>query len=82
VLIATELPSDTGEKTMTLAELHTQKGIQKGIQKGDHNARLSIAQNLLRKGLAPALVAETTGIDLQTIKEMAIQQTQHENIDG
>jgi predicted transposase YdaD len=52
---------------MTLAELHTQRG----IQKGDYNGRLSIAQNLLREGLDPALVAKTTGFDFQTVKELA-----------
>jgi predicted transposase YdaD len=66
-LITTELPSDIGKKAMTLAELRTQKG----IKQGEHNARSAIAQNLLLEGLEPTLVAKTTGVALQTIKEMA-----------
>jgi hypothetical protein len=52
-LIAAELPSDIGGKTMTLAQLHWKRGKQQGKQ----NACLEIAQNSLRKGLDPVLVA-------------------------
>ncbi len=66
-LIATELPKDIGEKTMTLAERHTQMGIQQGIQQGSREEKIHIAHNLLREGVEPALVAKTTGLDPYTI---------------
>ncbi len=64
-LIRTELPPNLGEKTMTIAEQLRQEG--------EHNKSLAIAQNLLRKGLNPALVAETTGVNPQTVNEMAAE---------
>ncbi len=70
-LIRTELPTNVGEKTMTLAERQRRKGA--------HNQSLAIAQNLLRKGLNPALVAETTGVDPQTVNKMAAD-TQNEKV--
>lgn len=71
-LIASELPAETGEKIMTLAQIHEQKGRQE--------SQLAIAQNMLRKGFDPALVAETTGIDLRTAEEMATTATRSEEI--
>lgn len=62
-LIATELSTETAGKIMTLAQLHQQRGAQR--------KSIEIAQNMLSKGLRPALVAETTGLDLCKVKEMA-----------
>jgi predicted transposase YdaD len=71
-LIATQLPLESGEKIMTLGQLREQRGKQ--------NTSLEIAQNSLRKGLDPILVAEITGIDLQIVKEMVVVETQHEEV--
>jgi hypothetical protein len=57
---------------MTLRQLREQRGKQ--------NASLEIAQNLLHKGLDPSLIAETTGVDLQIVKEMIVVETQHEEV--
>lgn len=61
---------------MTLAQIHEQKGRQQGRQE----SQLAVAQNMLRKGLNPALVAETTGIDLRTAEEMVTTATHSEEI--
>ena len=53
-LIASKLPVETGDKIMTLAQMHEQKGRQEGSQS-------LIAQNMIREGFDPALVAKITG---------------------
>ncbi len=69
-LIAAELPSDIGEKAMTLAQRHWRQAQQQ--------TSLAIAQNLLRKGLDPAFIAETTGVDLQIVEKIVIAGAQNE----
>ncbi|MBS0350909.1 MAG: Rpn family recombination-promoting nuclease/putative transposase [Proteobacteria bacterium] len=77
-LISIELPPYHGEATMTLAELHTrrgieqglQQGLQQGFQNGVQNKSREIAQNLLREGVDPMLVAKATGLDIHTIQEI------------
>ncbi len=58
----TETNFKLGEEIMTLSQMYRQEG--------EHHKSLAIAQNLLRKGLDPALIAETTGVDLRILEEM------------
>ncbi len=72
-LVASELPTEGG-RAMTIAEMLRQEGRQEGrlegLQTGEHNKSLTIARNLLRKGVNPMLVAEATGLEMVTINEM------------
>jgi recombination-promoting nuclease RpnB len=82
-LIARELPKDIGAKTMTLAQLHRQEGIQLGVQQGVQLGEQSkgrvIARNLLREGLPPVFVAKTTDVEMSVIQEI-IAELQSEKI--
>jgi recombination-promoting nuclease RpnB len=75
-LIAAELPPERGEKIMTLAKLHKQRGVQEGVQQGFQ----LIVQNMLRKKMDPILVAEITGIDIDLVKKIALIETCSEEI--
>ena len=75
-LIASKLPVETGDKIMTLAQMHEQKGRHEGRQE----SQLTIAENMIHEGLDPALVAKITGIDIRTVKEMAIAETDNEKV--
>ncbi|MDR1179394.1 MAG: hypothetical protein LBK44_02720 [Spirochaetales bacterium] len=44
-----------------------EEGIEEGIEKG----RLEVAINALDRGLSPELVQEITGLDIETIKNLA-----------
>lgn len=70
-LLSMELFKESGEKTMTFGEFHTQQGLQQGIQQGEQNKSREIAQNLLREGLNPDLVAKATGVNMCDIAKIA-----------
>lgn len=61
-LIAMELPKEIGEKTMTMAERDRLEATQ--------SASRAIARNLLGEGLDPAFVKKTTGVEMDTIREI------------
>ncbi|MDR1179825.1 MAG: hypothetical protein LBK44_04910, partial [Spirochaetales bacterium] len=52
-----------------------QKGIQKGKQKGKQEGRgeerLEVARKALSRGLSPEFIQEITGLDIETIKNLA-----------
>ncbi len=78
-LIARELPKETGAKTMTLAQLQRQEGIQQGVQLGEQSKSRVIARNLLHEGLPPVFVAKTTGVEMSVIQEI-IAELQSEKV--
>lgn len=47
-----------------------EEGLEKGREEGAKKNAKAIAQNLLAKGLDPAFVSETTGLDLKTIQQI------------
>ncbi len=72
-LVASELPTEGG-RAMTIAEMLRQEGRQEGrlegLQVGEYNKSLTIARNLLQEGVNPELVAKTTGVDINILKEI------------
>ena len=50
-----------------------EEGLEEGQKKGQEAAALNIARNALAKGLAPELVQEITGLDLDAIKQLATE---------
>jgi predicted transposase/invertase (TIGR01784 family) len=46
-------------------------GIQKGIQKGRQESALEIARNLLVRGVAPDVIAESSGLSLDEVKTLS-----------
>lgn len=50
-----------------------EKGMQQGIEKGRTAEKLAIAHNLLKAGLLPSIIAESTGLPLKQIEKL--QQT-------
>jgi predicted transposase/invertase (TIGR01784 family) len=55
----------------TAAEKGRQEGIQQGIQQGIETKAIEIAKNMLAQGLDKSLIAQVTGLNLDTIKELA-----------
>ena len=47
-----------------------QRGIQQGIQKGIQQERRELIDRMLKNGLAPAQVADLTGVSLDEIQEI------------
>jgi predicted transposase/invertase (TIGR01784 family) len=48
-----------------------EKGEIRGMEKGQEQKAKAIAKNLLAKGSPPEFIQEVTGLDMQTIKELA-----------
>jgi len=81
-IIKTEISSELGEKTMTLAQkvyqdgenIGLQKGLQKGRQEGhqegEQAAKLAIAQNMLKQGADPEFVAKVTELDISILESV------------
>ena len=47
-----------------------EKGLTEGLEKGRTEALRSAARNMLCKGMAPALVAEVTGLPLDEVRTL------------
>lgn len=47
------------------------QGIAQGITEGIERGKLQTARNMLRKGMAPALIAEVTGLSLPQIEDLS-----------
>ena len=48
-----------------------EEGYEEGLGEGEHKKAVSIAQNMLHLGLEPAIVAQSTGLPLSEIAEIA-----------
>lgn len=46
------------------------QGIQQGIQQGEHQAKIETAKNMIRKDIPFDIIAECTGLSIQTLKEL------------
>lgn len=75
-VIQTELPPETGDKIMTVAEQLIARGEQKGIQQGMSLREKEIAKNFLASGLEVDFVAKNTGLDIEFLKKLK-EETQH-----
>lgn len=51
-----------------------QKGIQEGRKEGKQESREEIARNALSKGLSIELIRDITGLDIETINNLATNQ--------
>jgi len=73
-IIQTELPLETGEKIMTVAEQliakGEQRGMQQGMRQGMHIKEVQIAQNLLSNGFDIETVSKNTGLDVELLKKL------------
>jgi hypothetical protein len=50
-----------------------EKGLEKGLEEGLEKGREEIARNALAKGMSPDAVSDITGLDIETIKNLAGQ---------
>jgi predicted transposase/invertase (TIGR01784 family) len=51
-----------------------EEGLEQGLEQGQKERNRAIAKNLLSKGSTPEFVHEITGLDLQTVQELAAKQ--------
>lgn len=70
-LVRKKLPSELGDKIMTVSEQLIATGIEKGIEKGMHLAKLAAAHEMLLKGLDEAMIADITKLNLAEIRAEA-----------
>jgi predicted transposase/invertase (TIGR01784 family) len=52
-----------------------EKGREQGLEEGLEEGREEIARNALAKGLSPDIIGEITGLDSETIKNIALSVT-------
>lgn len=72
-VLQAELPPETGEKIMTVAEQLIAKGRQQGMQQGMQQ----VAKNLLTNGFDLQTVAKNTGLDLALLRQLRDDETKH-----
>jgi predicted transposase/invertase (TIGR01784 family) len=48
-----------------------ERGLEEGLEKGLEKGREEIARNALAKGLPPDTIREITGLDIETIRNLA-----------
>jgi predicted transposase/invertase (TIGR01784 family) len=48
-----------------------EEGLERGLERGRGEGREEIARNALAKGLSPDIIGEITGLDIETIRNIA-----------
>ncbi len=59
------------DKELALKDLGRQEGEEIGILRGKEETQLEIAKNMLNKKMNINLIAELTGLDIETIQKLS-----------